>query len=116
MPIRESRRADSNRLPLLITSDPSGVAGGCTALRNPHIWGTFFAVPCPALHRIALPVVREWYQKATGDASRPLYNERPFFTFTVPGVRGDVSSLDRYYHWKASMGRHAVEGMDEALG
>jgi hypothetical protein len=66
--------------------------------------------------RIAFPVVSEWYQKATGDASRPLYNERSFFTFTVPGVRGDASSLDRYSHWIASMGRHAAEGMDEALG
>jgi hypothetical protein len=33
----KSRRADSNRLPLLITSDPSGVAGGCAALQFPHI-------------------------------------------------------------------------------
>jgi hypothetical protein len=33
-PNRESRRADSNRLPLLITSDPSGVAGACTGLHR----------------------------------------------------------------------------------
>jgi hypothetical protein len=33
----KSRRADSNRLPLLITSDHSGVAGGCTGLQIPHI-------------------------------------------------------------------------------
>jgi hypothetical protein len=30
---KETRRADSNRLPLLITSDPSAVAGGCSGLR-----------------------------------------------------------------------------------
>jgi hypothetical protein len=33
----ESRRADSNRLPLLITSDRSYVAGVCTGLQIPHI-------------------------------------------------------------------------------
>src|SRR5829696_7275794 len=31
------RRADSNRLPLLITSDQSGVAGVCAGLQIPHI-------------------------------------------------------------------------------
>jgi hypothetical protein len=25
-------------------------------------------------------------------------------------------TLDRYSHWIPSMGRHAVEGMDKALG
>ena len=33
----ESRRADSNRLPLLITSDHSRVAGVCRGLQNSHI-------------------------------------------------------------------------------
>jgi hypothetical protein len=32
----ESRRADSNRLPLLITSDNSCVAGVCTGLQTSH--------------------------------------------------------------------------------
>jgi hypothetical protein len=32
----ESRRADSNRLPNLITSDDSGVAEVCTRLQTPH--------------------------------------------------------------------------------
>jgi len=36
-PIVESRRADSNRLPLLFTSDRSGVAGVCTGMQMPHI-------------------------------------------------------------------------------
>jgi hypothetical protein len=36
-PITESRRADSNRLTLLITSDRSGVAGVCRGLQMPHI-------------------------------------------------------------------------------
>jgi hypothetical protein len=34
---QESRRADSNRWPHLLTSDNSGVAGVCTSLQNPHI-------------------------------------------------------------------------------
>jgi integrase len=33
---KESRRADSNRLPLLITSDRSRVAGVCTCVQIPH--------------------------------------------------------------------------------
>jgi hypothetical protein len=45
------------------------------------------ATSCPVL-----PVVSEWYQKATGAASRPLSNERTIYTLTVPRVRGDASS------------------------
>jgi hypothetical protein len=47
---------------LLITSDPSGVAGMCRGLQNRHFQRGFFALPCPVLHRIAFPVVSEWYQ------------------------------------------------------
>ena len=36
-PGQESRRADSNRLPLLITSDRSCVAGVCRGLQMPLI-------------------------------------------------------------------------------
>jgi hypothetical protein len=59
----ESRRADSNRLPLLIASDPSGVAGGCTGLQIPHVSAAFSAPGCCALRRIAFPVMSEWCQK-----------------------------------------------------
>jgi hypothetical protein len=31
-------------------------------------------------------------------------------------VKLGSSILDRYLHWIPSMGRHAAEGMDEALG
>jgi hypothetical protein len=34
---KESRRADSNRLPLLITSDNSCLAGDCAGLQIPYI-------------------------------------------------------------------------------
>jgi integrase len=37
----------------------------------------------------------------------------------VRHLRGHASitmTLDRYSHWIPSMGRHAAEGMDEALG
>jgi len=47
---------------LLITSDHSGVAGVCTGLTLPHFQVAFFAAPCPVLHRIAFPVVSDWYQ------------------------------------------------------
>ena len=62
-PINVSRRADSNRLPLLITSVRSGVAGVCRGLQIPHIWATFSAAACCLLHRIAFAVVSEWYQE-----------------------------------------------------
>jgi hypothetical protein len=42
-------------------------------LHTPHIWGAFFAVAFPALHRIALPVVSEWcqYRLSIWFADRP---------------------------------------------
>jgi hypothetical protein len=58
----ESRRADSNRLPLLITSDRSYVAGVCTGLQIPHIEAGFYSPVCCVLHRTAFSVVSEWYQ------------------------------------------------------
>src|SRR5215216_3779556 len=76
----KSRRADSNRLPLLITSDHSGVAGVCTGLQMPHIQAAFSSLACSVLHRIAFPVVSEWYQderqlqsdsRSNGTPSRP---------------------------------------------
>src|SRR5215217_4667433 len=44
----EGRRADSNRLPLLITSDNSGVAGVCTSLQS--CIGKAVSLLCLALH------------------------------------------------------------------
>jgi integrase len=45
------------------------------------------------------------------------------FPFPHPKVVSDIlghssitMTLDRYSHWIPSMGRHAAEGMDEALG
>jgi hypothetical protein len=51
-----------------------------------------------------LPVVSEWYQKATADESTLLSNERSFYTLTVPGVSGVASSLDCCLHWTLRMG------------
>ena len=62
--IGESRRADSNRCPAPATSDPSGVAGSCRGSQIPHIKAAFSAQACCVLHRIAFPVVSEWYQPA----------------------------------------------------
>jgi hypothetical protein len=112
-PNKESRRADSNRLPLLqlrvITRALQGYARGCKSRIDKPVSFLSFARCCTVLRS-------RWYQKATDDASRPLYDERSFFTFTVPGERGEASSLDGYSHWIPTMGRHATEGMDEALG
>src|SRR5215208_783089 len=49
----ESRGADSNCLPLLITSDQSGVAGVCTRLRIPHRQRVLCSLDCSRLQRIA---------------------------------------------------------------
>jgi hypothetical protein len=49
----ESRRADSNRLLLLITSDHSGVAGVCRGLQIPHRQRVFYSQYCPLLQGIA---------------------------------------------------------------
>src|ERR671916_2837779 len=59
---KESRRADSNRPPAPATSDNSCVAGVCAALQIPHILAAFSSPLCWVLHRIAFPVVSEWYQ------------------------------------------------------
>jgi hypothetical protein len=64
-----------------------------------------------------LPVVSEWYQKATANAFEvAVPNERSFYTLTVFRARGDASSLDRYLHWIPTMDGYATEGMDEVLG
>ena len=52
-PNQESRRADSNRLPLLITSVRSGVAGVCRGLQMPHRKGSLCSLCCPLLQGIA---------------------------------------------------------------
>ena len=58
----QSRRADSNRLLLLITSDHSSVAGGCLGWQNLHTYKGFLSSVCSVLHRIAFPVVSGWCQ------------------------------------------------------
>jgi hypothetical protein len=52
-PIQESRRADSNRLPLLITSVRSGVAERCRGLQIPHKQRVFCSLHCSPLQGIA---------------------------------------------------------------
>ena len=66
---------------------------------------------------IALPVVSEWYQKVTANAFEvAIPNERSFYTLGVFRVRGNASSLDRYFTGIPGMGGYATEGMDEVLG
>ena len=61
---KPKKRADerTRTADLLITSDHSGVAGVCTGLQISHFEAAFSAPGCCLLHRIALPVVSEWYQ------------------------------------------------------
>jgi integrase len=69
------------------------------------------------LHRIAFPVVSEWCQKRHSRFTILL--ARGTHLNYVQHLLGHASiqlTLDRYSHWIPSMGRHAVDGMDEALG
>ena len=76
---KESRRADSNCLPLLITSDNSCVAEGSRVVQNACKLALIYLQLPSATYSSTLPVVSEWYQMATGDDSSPLSNERSFY-------------------------------------
>jgi hypothetical protein len=80
------KRADerTRTADLLITSDRSRVAGVCTGLQIPHFYRVFLSLLCPVLHRIALPVVSEWYQEHVfsdapklGKRDQPLASSSP---------------------------------------
>jgi hypothetical protein len=77
----KSRRADSIRLPLLITSANRSGARSCPVVRNACKPALIYLKLPSATSSPTLPVVSEWYQKPTADASRPLPNERSFFPF-----------------------------------
>jgi integrase len=69
------------------------------------------------LHRIAFPVVSEWYQQS--HSSFTILLTRGTHPKYVQHLAGHVSIqliLDRYSHWMLSMGRNTAEGMDEVLG
>jgi len=69
------------------------------------------------LHRIALPVVSEWYQQR--QSSFTILHTRGTHPKYVQHLAGHVSIqliLHRYSHWMLSMGRNTTEGMDEVLG
>jgi integrase len=69
------------------------------------------------LHRIALPVVSEWYQQRRSSFTILLTRStHPKYVQHLAGQASIQLTLDRYSHWMPSMGRHAAEGMDEALG
>ena len=71
--LQAKKRADerTRTADLLITSDPSRVAGGCTGLQIPHFYGGFLSAGCCVLHGIALPVVSEWYQHRPSSRATP---------------------------------------------
>jgi len=89
-----SRRADSNRCPNLITNVRSVVAGGCRALQNPHFYRGFLSPVCSVLHRIALPMVLEWYQEAVDYTSLvPTHYE--FSVYVPPQRLGDAGAYQK---------------------
>jgi hypothetical protein len=117
-PIMESRRADSNRLPLLqlrvITQALLGVAEGCKCRILRGVSFLRLAACCTVLRS-------RWYQSGV--------NERQsFFTSLLacgihlkfvqyPARHASIQlTLDRYPHWMPSLGRNTADGMDEALG
>jgi hypothetical protein len=69
------------------------------------------------LHRIAFPVVSEWYQSSTAaslSCSVVAFTSRT--SSTSPDKLEFSLTLDRYSHWMPSVGRNTAEGIDEALG
>jgi hypothetical protein len=70
--LQAKKRADERTRTafLLITSDNSRVAGGCTGLQGPHILTILSSLPCCVLHRIAFPVVSKWCQGESWGSSR----------------------------------------------
>ena len=97
----------------VITHALQGCAEGC----NTRIFKRF---PLLRVAECCTALRFRWYQ--SGIKRPPVMHRgryptnRSFFIFTVPGVRGDASSLDRYSHWIPSVGRDAAEEVDEALG
>jgi integrase len=68
------------------------------------------------LRRAELPAIR-WHNLRHTSAT--LLLSRGTHPKLVQHLLGHASiqlTLDRYSHWIPSMGRHAAEGMDEALG
>ena len=65
LPMRNKREPTSGLEPLTCSLRviASGVAGGCSGVANPAYLSGFFSPVCCVLHRIALPVVSEWYQE-----------------------------------------------------
>jgi hypothetical protein len=62
---RQKRRADeqTRTADLISLRVMHQALPGCAGrLQNPHIQALLLYVPCPWLHRIAFPVVSEWYQ------------------------------------------------------
>ena len=68
------------------------------------------------LHRIAFPVVSEWYQQRHGCFTIVLARgTHPKYVWYRARNACTQPTLDRYSHWMPSMGRNTADGMDEAL-
>ncbi len=58
-------------------------------LQIPHTQAAFLSLPCPVLHRIALPVVSEWCQTYVDRASPvPLQARGATRVFSAHSMRG----------------------------
>ena len=70
----------------------------------------------PLLKRAGLPSIR-WYDLRHTCATLLLgRGVHPTLVQHLLGHASITMTLDRYSHWLPSMGRHAAEGMDQALG
>jgi len=69
----------------------------------------------PLLNRVGLPPIR-WHDLRHTCATLLLARGvHPKLVQHLLGHASITMTLDRYSHWIPSMGRHAVDGMDEAL-
>jgi integrase len=107
-------RPDGNSLGL---AQNGSITGSCPARGTPldaqNIVNRHFK---PLLEHAGLPPIR-WHDLRHTCATLLLgRGVHPKLVQHLLGHASITMTLDRYSHWIPSMGRHAAEGMDEALG
>ncbi len=82
-----------------------------------HIQRGLLSLACCVLHRVAFPVVSEWYQQ--GHSCLTILLGCGIHLKDVHHLARQARiqpNLGRYSHWMPSLGRNTADGMDEALG
>jgi integrase len=113
----ESRRADSNRLPLLqlrvIIQALQELARACKSRISKQVSLLWLATCCTVLRS-------RWYQSGINSGNScfailPIRRTHLKYAQHLTGHASIQLTLDRYSHWMPTMGRHTASAMDEAL-